>query len=115
MLDKVSNLTTTLKLRKFLKVSVLCMDTDTGDTTEQPSHFNPEHLSTDDLKKICLAVESIRTEVFVELARRAGVNKRPEGLYVPPKPAVVLNLSKQRKTQQPTKEYDLDGLDDLDL
>lgn len=68
--------------RKFSQVRIICQD---NQTKEETTSFDPRLLSAADLNQAYKTLEGYKMEIAMELARRAGINKKPEGLWVPPK------------------------------
>ena len=67
--------------RRFLSIDLRTLD---SQTKEEHLDFNPSQLSTAELEKICKSVDTIKQQIFSELARRCGMLHRPVGVYTPP-------------------------------
>lgn len=73
---------TPLNKRRFLSIDIRTAD---SQTKKIHLDFDPSLLSTAELEKICRSVDTIKQQVFSELARRCGMLHRPAGVYIPPK------------------------------
>ena len=93
--------------RRFLSIDLRTLD---NQTKEEHLDFDPSQLSTAELEKICKSVDTIKQQIFSELARRCGMLQRPVGVYVPP---AVSTGSKKNGKQKQVKPLNMAELAEL--
>lgn len=93
--------------RRFLSIDIRSLD---NQTKEEHLDFDPELLSTVDLEKFCKAIEGLRNMVFLELARRCGLNRRPVGFYIPPQ----VNKDKVKVVKFDVDKFNMAELSELE-
>jgi len=93
--------------RRFLSIDLRTLD---SQTKEEHLDFDPSQLSTAELEKICKSVDTIKQQIFSELARRCGMLQRPVGVYVPP---LVSNKNGKQKQVKPLNTAELAELAEL--